>query len=286
MRKSVLFSFVSFLWFASLAGNSHALEELDDKAMGEVIGREGVMVSIEYYYNSIRTDDPATTGQGLAKCTDGGLSDMDCRLSWQLSSRGDADTSGIYTATTWTLPGGGGCDGQATCKGEWLVWKGGWMSMSVNDLMLDASILGDAVSAGASYEAYLADNLIPVYGSFVDSAGNCLMPVGPSDGGAPCTVAYMQNMPALRTHYPNTSGTYDSGTRTSSGYNDVRFGLEVTGLSAEYDCATGAETGCGGTPGVGWQLNNGDSFTSLKVADNNGYQAGIAFGGNFYLYGF
>lgn len=265
-----------------------ALEALDDQEMEAVAGREGVMVSMEYYYNSVRTDDSTTTGAGLAKCSNGGLADMDCRLAWQLSNRGDAGAAGIYGSTTWTLPGGGGCNGQSTCKGEWLVWKAGWASLSVNDLMLDAATLSDAGSSGAAYESWLTPNLVGVYGSFVDSNGTCLMPVGPSDGGAACSVAYMKAMPALRTHYPNTSGTYNSGTRATTGFNDVRFGLEVTGLSAEYDCATAATAGCGvsAAAGPGWMLNNGGSFTSLKIADNAGNQAGIAFGGNFYLYGF
>ncbi|MDF1637847.1 hypothetical protein [Alcanivorax jadensis] len=261
---------------------AHALEALDDQEMGAVTGQEGVMVSMEYYYNSMRTDNPATTGAGLSKCTDGGLGDMDCRLAWQLSNRGNAGSAGIYNPTNWTLPGGGGCNGSPTCKGEWLVWKAGWASLSVNNLMLDAATLGDAESSAnagdpdTGYEAWLAPNLEPIYGSFVDSEGACLMPVGPSDGGGACTAAYMRAMPALKTHYPNTGGTYDSNTRTAAGFNDVRFGLEVTGLSAEYDSATQP----------GWMLNNGGSFTSLKIADNAGHQAGIAFGGDFYLYGF
>lgn len=272
----------ALLFIMAAISPAHALEALDDQEMGAVTGQEGVMVSLEYYYNSERTDDPATTGAGLNKCSDGGLGDMDCRLAWQLSNRGNAGAEGIYTPTTWTLPGGGGCNGDATCKGEWLVWKAGWASLSVNDLMLDAATLGDATSSsnagdpGTGYEAWLAPNLEPIYGSFVDSNGNCLMPVGPTDGGAPCSVAYMKAMPALKTHYPNSTSSYDSGTRTIAGFNNVRFGLEVTGLSAEYDSATQP----------GWLLNNGGSFTSLKIADNAGNQAGIAFGGDFYLYGF
>lgn len=251
------------------------LQALDDQELGTVIGQEGVSISMEYYYNSLRTNDPATMGQGLAKCTDGGLGDMDCRLAWQLSNRGNAMGS-IYTPSTWVLASGGGCDGASTCRGEWLVWKAGWASLVVNDLNMDAAFLGDAESAAPGYESWLAGNMVPIYGSFVDSGGSCLMPADPSGAYAACSVAYMKAMPALHTHYPNTGGTYDPVSGTSSGYNDVRFGMEVTGLSAEYDSATRP----------GWQLNNGGSFTSLKLADNHGYQAGIAFGGSFYLYGF
>ncbi|WP_156496665.1 DUF6160 family protein, partial [Alcanivorax sp. HI0083] len=117
----------------------HAMEALEEQEMGAITGQEGVMVSIEYYYNSVRTDDPSTTGQGLSSC--GGPSDlgnMNCRLAWQLANRGDAGASGIYSATNWNLPGGGGCDGAGSCKGEWLVWKAGWASLAVNGLMLDA----------------------------------------------------------------------------------------------------------------------------------------------------
>lgn len=277
-------SFFSLGLFIVGAPPAAALEALGDVEMEAITGQDGVMVSIEYYYNSMRTDNPATTGGGLAKCSDAGLADMDCRLSWQISNRGNAALDGIYASTSWTLPGGGGCNGNATCRGEWLVWKAGWASLVVNDLMLDAASLGDAISSenagspGTGYEAWLAPNLVGIYGSFVDSSGNCLMPVGPSDGGAPCTVAYMKNMPALRTHYPGSGGTYTPGASGGvvTGFNDVKFGLEVTGISAEYDSPTQP----------GWMLNNGGSFASVKIADNAANQAGIAFGGDFYLYGF
>lgn len=261
---------------ALLPLTAFALQPLEDKELGDVTGQEGVAISIEYYYNSTRTNDPATTGAGLSSCTDGGLADMDCRLSWQLANRGNAGSAGIYASTTWTLPNGGGCDGAATCFGEWLVWKAGWMSVAVNELSLDASFMGEAVSSGVAYEGWLASNLVGVYGSFVDSTGTCLMPADPSGTYAACTANYMRAMPALRAHYAGTSGGYNSGTRQSSGFSDVKFGLQVTGLSAEYDDGTDS----------GWQLNNFDSFTSLRIADNNANQAGIAFGGDFYLYGF
>lgn len=257
-----------------LPASANAMEPLDEQEMSAIAGQEGVMVGLEYYYNSVRTSNPTTSGAGLEICANGGLGDMDCRLAWQLSGRGQAYND-IYASTTWTYTASNGST--HIMDGEWLVWKAGWSSLVVKDLMLDAATLGDAESSGAAYQPWLTDNVRPVYGSFVDSSGNCLMPLGPSDGGATCSVAYMTNMPALKTHYPGTGGTYNSGTRTTTGFEDVRFGLEVTGLSAEYDNGTQA----------GWQLNNGDSFTALKIADNNfENQAGIAFGGSFYLYGF
>lgn len=280
-----------------------ALEALNDKEMGQVSGREGIMVSLDYYYNSVKTDQPfnpaspATTGagHGLASCTDGGaLADTDCRLSWQLANRGGA-ASNPNAAGSWV-----DADGN-THAGEWLVWKGGWASLSVNNLLLDGSFLGEGSrqagsSSGlaiqmidgsgsalgtpveglteAAYESWFAFNTInPTEpgkdkGSFVDPDGNCLL--------EECTVAYLKKMPALRTRYPGTSGGYVDADKASVGYNDARFGLHVSGLSAEYDT--------GGQPG--WLLNNGGAFTSLTIADNNGHQAGIAFGGDFYLYGF
>lgn len=233
------------------------------------------MISLDYYYNSVRTDDPATTGQGLTSCTDGGLADMDCRLSWQLANRGVAGTD-PNAVGSWSRGGN-------TFAGEWLVWKGGWMSLSVNGLSLDSSFLGEgtraatastgtSIASGEQYESWFDFNTTPVEGSFMSADGTCLI----GNGGSECNAAYIKQMPALRTHYPGTSGGYDGGARTSTGYNDARFGLEVTGLSAEYDGA--------GVPG--WMRNEGGSFTSMKIADNNGYQAGIAFGGSFYLYGF
>ncbi|MCK0152558.1 hypothetical protein MWU49_02480 [Alcanivorax sp. S6407] len=284
-----------------VALQTHALQPLADEEMGNVAGQEGVMVSLEYYYNSVRTTNAATTGAGLASCSNdpnGALADMDCRLSWQLANRGNASIDSNVPGT-WT-----DADGN-NFAGEWLVWKAGWASLAVNDLSLDGAFLGTGNRAASSstgtaimidgsgaalstpvegltessYESWFADNIIfpsepgKDKGSFLDSSGNCLL----GNGGSDCTAAYLRQMPALRTFYPNTGGSYDDTSKSSVGYNDARFGLHVTGLSAEYDDAL---------QGVGWKLNNHDSFTSLTIADNNGHQAGIAFGGNFYLYGF
>lgn len=294
LLQNLLQPFVALLFLVIASQqNAYGLEALADQEMSAVTGQEGVQISLDYYYNAVKTDahtfaaagSGQPTGYGIAACGGGdgyaaALGDMDCRLSWQLANRGDADTLGVNTTTTWDYNNG---TSTYPMDGEWLVWKAGWMSLSANGLNLDASFLGEADSSGTSYESWLNPNLAPIYGSFVNSSGTggsdgsgCLMPDG--HGLSPCTVDYIKAMPALKTHYDNGGGSYDSASRTLTGYNDARFGMQIIGLSAEYD------DNVGGVPG--WRRNEMGSFTSLRIADNNGNQAGVTFGGNFYLYGF
>jgi len=226
------------------------LQPLSDDEMGSVTGQEGVLVSLEYYYNS----NPATNGDALlgsgsaGTLGDGGcsgpngsssLADMDCRLAIQLENRSD----------------------------EWLVIKNGYASIVVNRLSLDASTLGESVATGAGYSTFFNQ------GKFEAVDGiTCLL------GAGNCNTGYIDNMPAVRTHYPETAGSYNPGDGTSTGYNDVRLGIYYEGMAIEFNSAPGVQDG--------WQQNVNGSFLGLNIADNNSAQAGIAFGGNFYMYGF
>lgn len=231
---------------------SQKLQPLSDNEMENVAGREGVLLSMEYYLNAIKTDKPATTG---AHDTDYCAGDyMNCRFTWQVANREQ----------------GASHSGLSNTAGEWLVYKDGHLSLAITRLSLDGAYLDEAVSAqGATYPTWFRP------AKFQDATGSCLL-----DGG--CTVSAFADMPGLKTHYPLTSGSYDSASKISSGYNDVRLGLQVSGLAVEYDN--------GLTPG--WMLNSpgsssvGSSFAGLAVRDNNSHQAGFAIGGNFYLYGF
>ncbi len=78
-------------------------------------------------------------------------------------------------------------------------------------------------------------------------------------------------MPGLRLSYPE-------GAADGLEFNDVRFGLYFEGLAVEPNALVPS--------GNGWEGNNNGSFMGLNIADNNGHQAGIAFGGDFYLYGY
>lgn len=228
----------------SSAALSGSLEALSDDELGHISGQEGILISIDYYYNSEKTGTPATDGQavsGFCSTPNGGasLGNMNCRMALQLENRSN----------------------------EWLVFKNGWASLDVNRLSMDASFLGDAGSAanvGFFNEGKFRQP--------TELGGACLLETGV------CTTATIAEMPGLRTHYPETSGSYNPGSQTSSGFNDVRFGLYLEGMAVEFNSAVGVQDG--------WQRNLNGSFLGLNIADNNGNQAGIAFGGDFYLYGF
>lgn len=234
----------ALLFVASSAVPAHALNALSDHEMSGVTGREGILLSLEYYYNSDPNDNVATPDfneagaaqSGFCSTPNGGtsLGDMNCRLALQFENR----------------------------DGKWLVAKNGWASLDVNRLSLDAAFLGDAESA---VNTGLFND-----GKFREVDGSCLI--------GTCSAAWIAKMPALRTHYPGTSGSYDPGTASSTGYDDVKFGLFIEGIAVEYDSAVGADDG--------WSRNQNGAFMGVNIRDNNGYQAGIAFGGNFYLYGF
>ena len=241
---SMAFTNLSLCAFLAVASGVHAqqLQPMSDEEMGEVTGREGVLVSIDYYFNSERTSDLSTNGRalsGVCSTPNGGtsLADMDCRFALQLENR----------------------------ETEWLVFKNGHASLSIDRLSLDAAVLGDASSAGAAYTGFFDAS------KFQDNSGTCLLETGS------CTVATLQAMPTVRAHYPLTSGSYNPATHESTGYTDVLFGMYFEGVAVEYN--TGAVQD-------GWQKNDMGSFLGLNIADNNGNQARIAFGGDFYMYGF
>lgn len=228
------------------------MQSLTDDELGNVSGKEGVLISMDYYLNTLKTSDLATSGNVDPSFCSGTLADTNCRFTWQIANRAEGNNHSGLTGA----------------KGEWLVYKDGYASLTIDKLSLDASFLGGAVSSGAAYTSWFNPE------TFEDVDGNCLLTGG--NGITDCSVAYIQNMPALRTHYPETSGSYNSGSKDTTGYNDVRLGMHVGGLAVEYN-----ESGA-----PGYELNNRGSFAGLAISDNNGHQAGFAFGGSFYLYGF
>lgn len=234
-----------FIFSIAQAGK---MEALSDEQLGGISGQEGVLLSLDYFLNS----DPAADGAKLDSYCSG--NSVNCRFTWQIAGREDGEIhSGL------TNPG----------SGEWLVYKDGYASLVVNKLKLDASFLGGAASAEpVAYEGFF--NAAKFQG--VDSQGEavCLL-----EGG--CTESNIRNTPALKTHYSNSDpGSYDPGSGTVTGYNDVLFGMRFDRLAIEYDTA--------GVPG--YNLDNNGSFMGLNIADNNGPQAKISFGGDFYMYGF
>jgi len=225
--------------------------------MGAVTGQKGILVSLEYYYNSSPTgsaghpfindnNDPADpdyevyNGGCSTPGTEGSLGDMDCRFGLQLTNR----------------------------ETEWLVAKNGYASLVITKLSLDASYLADSRGSDDAYKGWFNTE------KFEDADG-CLLET--------CSASAIEALAGLRTHYADSGGSYNPTDKTVSGYNDVRFGMFFEGLAVE------ANTDITSTlPGVqdGWKENRNGSFLGLNIADNNGYQAGIAFGGDFYLYGY
>ena len=264
----------AFFLCASLSfSTAHAagLRPLSDSEMGNVTGQEGILVSVDYYYNSSPVDNSATANfdesgqaligsgasgtQGDGGCstpgTTGSLADMDCRLGLQLANR----------------------------TNNWLVFKNGHASLEMNRLSLDASYLGDAGSS-ANTAYFNEDKFRGVSPDGGVTPGNCLL------GTGNCTTSYIKKMPAVRNHYPETGGVYcfpgnsyagcSGADRSSLGFNDVRLGVYVEGVAVENN-NTGQDA---------WQYNNLGSFLGVNIADNNGNQARIAVGGDFYMYGF
>lgn len=209
------------------ANPAYALEAMDDKEMGTVTGQKGILLSLQYYYNS----HPDLDGGPVSECStpNGGtsLNNMNCRFAMQLKNRED----------------------------EWLVFKNGHASIDLTRIALDASILGD--SRGASNTSLFNAE------KFQDVDGSCLLPDG-------CTPASISEMAGLRLSYPE--GT------NGANFGNVRFGLFFEGLAVEPNALAPNNNG--------WEGTQRGSFMGLNIADNGGHQANIAFGGDFYLYGF
>lgn len=245
-----LWSAWSVLMLLCFPVTASELQPLSDGELQAVTGQKGILISLEYYYNSSPTDNTSTadfdeSGQPLAGSSgcsppDGStsLASMNCRFALQLKNR----------------------------ETEWLVFKNGYASMAAYRLSLDAATLGESRGADSVYSGYFDAS------KFQDVNGQCLL------GAGNCTASYIAELAAMRTHYPETGGSYDPATHQSSNYNDVRLGLFFEGLAVEPNSAISTQDG--------WQRNNQGSFMGMKIGDNNGYQAGIAFGGDFYLYGF
>ena len=244
LKSGLAVSAALLMTLLSPVSQAQTLQPLSEDELSDVTGQEGILISLEFYYNSEKTSNSATTGRrlgGFCSTPDGNasLGNQNCRLAIQIANHED----------------------------HWVVAKNGHSSISVNRLSFDAAFLGDAGSAANT--GYFNEQ------KFRDPSGNCLLEINS------CTTATIADMPALRTHYPETSGSYNPGTETVSGYNDVRFGMYIEGMAVEFNSAPGVQDG--------WQVgaaNDNGSFLGLNIADNNGHQAGIAFGGDFYLYGF
>lgn len=141
-----------------------AMEPMADTEMGDVTGQKGILLSLQYYYNSL----PSLDGGAVSDCAspdgDASLDNMNCRFAVQFTNRED----------------------------EWLVFKNGHASIDLTRIALDASILGD--SGGATDTSLFNPE------KFEDVDGSCLLTGAPGgcDGEAPTIAA----MAGLRLSYP------------------------------------------------------------------------------------
>jgi len=141
-----------------------ALEPMADTEMGDITGQKGILLSLQYYYNS----HPSLDGGAVSDCAtpNGGtsLDNMNCRFAVQLKSR----------------------------EGEWLVFKNGHASIDLTRIALDASILAD--SGGASDTSLFNPE------KFEDVDGSCLLTGTP--GGCDGEESTIAAMAGLRLSYP------------------------------------------------------------------------------------
>lgn len=190
-------------------------------------------------------------------------------LSFQYYFNSHPDQAGAANTGTGgcSAPNGGTSLADTDCRfavqitsreSEWLVFKNGHASIDVDKLAIDASVLGGSRGADAAYAGWFDA------AKFQDIDGvTCLLEAG-------CTTTAISQMAGLRLSYPE--GT------NGENFGNVKFGMYFEGLAVEPNL--------GAPNGNGWVGNQNGSFMGLNVADNNGQQANIAFGGDFYLYGF
>jgi hypothetical protein len=155
---------------------------------------------------------------------------------------------------------------------EWLVFKNGHASIDLRRLSLDASVLGDSHGAGAAFNSFFNAE------KFKEVDDTCMLPSGDCSSAGGSGLA---NMAGLRLSYPEGEN--------GANFGNVRFGMFFEGLAVEPNGFSGVDGSGNLIPDPtkeGWQINARNSFMGLNIADNNGHQAGIAFGGDFYLYGF
>ncbi|MEE2603328.1 MAG: hypothetical protein VX595_09725 [Pseudomonadota bacterium] len=241
-------AFAAFTVGACLHANpALALEALNDDEMDAVTGQAGILLSFQYYFNSNQTDNPGTPDFNEA----------------------GAPLTGTEGCPT---PNGGASLGNMNCRfamqlknreSEWLVFKNGHASIDLRRLSLDASELGDSYGASAAFDSFFNARKFQAEGG-----STCLLPSGDCSSASASELA---NMAGLRLSYPE-------GSADGEEFNDARFGLYFEGLAVEPNSSALVQDG--------WSRNINGSFMGLNIADNNGHQAGIAFGGDFYLYGF
>lgn len=251
------------LWalaFQAAFAHAGALYSMDDSELGEISGREGVIVGLEFYLNAQKSTNTALDGSAIGGTTlnlDGNCTGLNnnCRIAFQLAGREARNLNNAAIGGT----------GSFAAQGEWLVFKDSYMALKMPDLYLNGSTLGAARSAAAGYEPFLD------VARFQNVSGTCLLSDGSASGTA-CTAANIKATPSLVMRHKQTTG-----------YDNVSLSMKIGRLSVEYD--TGACTYTGGT-NCGYNKDAGGSYLGLSIRDNNTPFAGIAVGGSMYMFGF
>lgn len=204
------------------------MQEMDDLALAKVDAFDGISVRMELLINA-KSDGTALTASTPGSYIDCPDPSDPCRFAIGFQGRTD----------------------------KWIVMKGFYGIMRVNDIRLDAQTSLAAVGSNAAYFKAA---------KFQSATGACLLYGG-------CTSGVVGTMPALRISYPAVTLAYDPVAKTSSGFSSAEVGATLTGMAAEF--------------GPTGYLNDAKgSFLGAAVRDLNGPTAGIAFKGNAYVYGF
>lgn len=265
------------------------LVSLDDQALGEVSGREGIVVGLEVYYNAQKNSNAQLDGTaigGTAGTPDGDcvVAPRPCTLAMQIAGRD-------YRLLNRVPVGGAGTYAAA---GEWLMFKDSYFAVKMPELYLDGSFLGGtngALSAGTAYETFFDEARFRGVPTVVGSplSGPCLLSNG---AGTACTIANVKAQPALsmyQRHGSDGAGTtsYNTTTGVSTGYDDISLSLKIGRMAIEYD-TTASAVACplAGAAACGYRQDAKGSFMGIHIRDNNTPFAGIAVGGKMYLYGF
>lgn len=207
-----------------------AMQPMADAEMSAVTGQEGVSIALELRLNTDTNGSPLNAD--LTDCGGplAGFANSECRYALEFEGRAD----------------------------KWLLFRGVYGLLKINDIRLDAGTLSQAGHAAALFDAT----------KFQDDSGTCLL--------SSCTDATVQNLPSLRFEYPTATPSYDplaSPRGISSGYDSLEIGLTIK----ETLIVFGTDAFTSTAPG---------SFLGLSIADNNAARAGIAISGRSFVYGF
>lgn len=223
---------VALGWAALISQGALALEEVTDAELGQIAGQEGVSIGLEVRINTDATGQPLPDAT-LTECGSTGTTFTNSECRFALSFQGRTD--------------------------EWLLFRGIYGFIDINEIRLDAGIISDAGTPAAYFDAT----------RFEDPSGTCLL------AGGTCTNAALGARPALVFEYPATATSYNPGTGVSAGYTSLLFGLGIKETIVIPN-----------TDPAGFNSTAAGSFLGVNIADNNGGPAGIAIRGRGYFYGF